>query len=52
MMKVPAAKILVIDDNPNVVDILVTCLGEDQTDVAVLRTSQSCESVRRSPSEA
>jgi CheY-like chemotaxis protein len=28
MMKVPTARILVIDDNPEVVDILVTCLRE------------------------
>jgi len=28
MMKVPTARILVIDDNPAVVDILVTCLRE------------------------
>ena len=28
-MKVPTAKILVIDDNAAVVDILVTCLGEE-----------------------
>jgi two-component system response regulator AtoC len=26
MMKVPAARILVIDDNPGVLDVLVTCL--------------------------
>ena len=29
MMKVPAARILVIDDNPAVVDILATCLREE-----------------------
>ena len=27
-MKVPAARILVIDDNPQVVDLVVTCLHE------------------------
>ena len=29
MTKVPTAKILVIDDEPNIVDILVTVLGEE-----------------------
>lgn len=29
ILKVPAARILVIDDNPAVVDILVTLLGEE-----------------------
>jgi CheY-like chemotaxis protein len=29
ILKLPAARILVIDDNPAVVDILVTVLGED-----------------------
>jgi len=29
MMKVPTARILVIDDNPEVVDILATCLREE-----------------------
>jgi two-component system response regulator (stage 0 sporulation protein F) len=29
MMKAPAAKILVIDDNPDVVDLLATRLGEE-----------------------
>ena len=33
MMKVPAASILVIDDNPGVVDILVTCLREEGYEV-------------------
>lgn len=28
-MKVPTARVLVIDDNPEVVDILVTCLREE-----------------------
>jgi len=28
-MNVPAARILVIDDNPNLVDILVTCLRDE-----------------------
>jgi len=28
MMRVPIARILVIDDNPAVVDLLVTCLRE------------------------
>ena len=29
MMKVPSARILVVDDHPGVVDILVTCLREE-----------------------
>jgi CheY-like chemotaxis protein len=31
MMKAPSARILVVDDHPGVVDILVTCLREEGT---------------------
>ena len=39
MMKVPTARILVIDDNPAVVDILVTVLGEEGYGVSSAVTS-------------
>ena len=38
-MKVPAVRILVIDDNPAVVDILVTVLGEEGYEVSGTVTS-------------
>ena len=34
MMKVPTARILVVDDNAAVLDILVTCLGEEGYEVS------------------
>ena len=34
MVKVPTARILVIDDNAAVLDILVTCLGEEGHEVS------------------
>jgi len=39
MMRVPIARIFVIDDNPAVVDLLVTCLGEEGDGVIGALTS-------------
>jgi DNA-binding response OmpR family regulator len=39
MMRVPVARILVIDDNPAVVDLLVTCLREQGYEVSGALTS-------------
>src|SRR5437667_2225353 len=39
MVNVPAARILVIDDNPDVVDILVTCLRGEGYGMLGARTS-------------
>jgi CheY-like chemotaxis protein len=46
MMKVPAAKILVIDDNSAVVDILATCLGgEGHTVLSALTSDEGLSSL-------
>ena len=46
MMKVPAAKILVIDDNSAVVDILATCLGgEGHTVLSALTSDEGLKLV-------
>ena len=39
MVRPPVARILVIDDNPAVVDILVACLGEEGHTVLSALTS-------------
>lgn len=49
MVKVPTAKILVIDDNAAEVDILVTCLGEEGYGEGKLDTRSDVAYPARSP---